>query len=47
MIGEFEFGKDNMGCNSYMGTRHLEAVQATFPEYPELGGGGSLWIQCA
>lgn len=31
---------------SYMGTRHLQAVQDTFPEYPMLGGGGSLWLQC-
>lgn len=31
---------------SYMGTRHLHAVQATFPDYPKLGGGGSLWMQC-
>ena len=31
---------------SYMGTRHLQAVQATFPDYPKLGGGGSLWMQC-
>jgi Methyltransferase domain len=29
----------------YMGTRHPEAVRATFPHYPELGGGGSFWIR--
>ena len=29
----------------FMGTRYTEAVQATFPRYPELGGGGSFWIQ--
>ncbi len=29
----------------FMGTRHTESVQATFPRYPSLGGGGSLWIQ--
>ena len=31
---------------SYMGSRHLAAVQETFPDYPRLGGGGSLWMQC-
>ncbi len=29
----------------FMGTRYTEAVQATFPRYPELGGGGSFWIR--
>jgi len=29
----------------YMGTRHTAAVQATFPRYPRLGGGGSLWLR--
>lgn len=29
----------------FMGTRHRTAVQRTFPGYPELGGGGSFWIQ--
>jgi hypothetical protein len=29
----------------FMGTRHRGAVQKTFPRYPELGGGGSLWIR--
>jgi Methyltransferase domain len=30
---------------SYMGSRHLNAVQDIFPDYPRLGGGGSLWMQ--
>jgi peptidoglycan/LPS O-acetylase OafA/YrhL len=28
-----------------MGTRHTAAVQAAFPRYPRLGGGGSFWIR--
>ena len=28
-----------------MGTRHTAAVQAVFPRFPALGGGGSLWIR--
>jgi len=28
-----------------MGTRHTAAVQATFPRYPRLGGGGSFWLR--
>lgn len=28
-----------------MGTRHSSEVQKTFPRYPRLGGGGSLWMQ--
>jgi predicted O-methyltransferase YrrM len=31
----------------FMGTRHTAAVQATFPRYPQLGGGGSLWLRRA
>jgi hypothetical protein len=30
---------------SYMGSRHMDAVHETFPDYPSLGGGGSLWMQ--
>lgn len=29
----------------FMGTRHTAAVRATFPRYPQLGGGGSLWLR--
>lgn len=29
----------------FMGTRHTAAVQATFPRYPRLGGGGSIWLR--
>ncbi len=29
----------------YMGTRHTRSLQAVFPDYPKLGGGGSLWIR--
>lgn len=29
----------------FMGTRHTKAVQAVFPHYPEVGGGGSFWIR--
>lgn len=28
-----------------MGSRHMAAVQETFPRYPKLGGGGSFWMQ--
>jgi len=31
----------------FMGTRHTAAVQAAFPRYPQLGGGGSLWLRRA
>lgn len=30
---------------SYMATRHTSAVHETFPDFPRLGGGGSLWMQ--
>jgi hypothetical protein len=30
---------------NYMGTRFTSEVQAVFPQYPSIGGGGSLWIQ--
>jgi hypothetical protein len=33
-----------MWAANFMGTRHLPAVQATFPRYPAFGGGGSFWI---
>ena len=29
----------------FMGTRNRAAVQTVFPNYPALGGGGSLWIR--
>jgi Methyltransferase domain len=29
----------------FMATRYPTAVQATFPRFPELGGGGSFWIR--
>ncbi len=29
----------------FMGTRYTSEVQETFPRYPKLGGGGSLWIK--
>lgn len=29
----------------FMGTRHRAEVQRTFPRYPELGGGGSMWLR--
>lgn len=29
----------------YMGTRHKEAVSRVFSSFPNLGGGGSLWIR--
>jgi predicted O-methyltransferase YrrM len=31
----------------FMGSRHTAAVRATFPRYPQLGGGGSLWLRRA
>jgi hypothetical protein len=34
-----------MWAAHFMGTRHMPAVQATFPRYPKLGGGGSLWLR--
>lgn len=30
---------------NYMATRYAEKVKAVFPRFPELGGGGSLWIR--
>lgn len=32
-------------AGNYMGTRYLNMVQNVFPDYPNLGGGGSIWIQ--
>ena len=29
----------------FMSTRYSNAVQETFPDFPELGGGGSFWIK--
>lgn len=29
----------------YMGTRYRGAIQETFPQYPQRGGGGSFWIR--
>jgi hypothetical protein len=29
----------------FMATRHAAAVRATFPRFPRLGGGGSLWLR--
>lgn len=29
----------------FIGTRYTAAVQAVFPRYPDLGGGGSFWIR--
>jgi predicted O-methyltransferase YrrM len=31
----------------FMGSRHTAAVRATCPRYPQLGGGGSLWLRRA
>jgi Methyltransferase domain len=28
----------------FMGSRHTKAVQETFPHFPELGGGGAMWL---
>lgn len=33
-------------ASHFMGTRYRRAVQETFPRYPNLGGGGSLWMRC-
>jgi hypothetical protein len=34
-----------MWAAHFMGTRHTTSVQATFPRYPHLGSGGSLWMR--
>lgn len=34
-----------MWAAHFMGTRHTGAVQRTFPRYPRLGGGGSMWLR--
>jgi Methyltransferase domain len=34
-----------MWASHFIGTRHMAAVQDTFPRYPKLGGGGSLWFK--
>ncbi len=36
-----------MWAAHYMATRHTEAVQAVFPRFPRLGGGGSMWLRRA
>lgn len=33
-----------MWASHFMGTRYTAEVQDTFPRYPKLGGGGSLWM---
>lgn len=42
---QFNSDWEVMWAANFMGTRHMAAVQATFPRYPELGGGGSFWIR--
>jgi hypothetical protein len=32
-------------ASHFMGTRHTTQVQSTFPRYPSLGGGGSIWLK--
>lgn len=34
-----------MWTSFFTGTRHTEAVHDTFPRFPALGGGGSVWIR--
>jgi hypothetical protein len=31
-------------ASHFMGTRYTTQVQSTFPRYPALGGGGSIWL---
>jgi hypothetical protein len=42
---QFNRSWEVMWASHFMGTRHTAATQATFPRYPELGGGGSLWLR--
>ena len=42
---QFNRAWEVMWAAHFMGTRHTQAVQATFPRYPTLGGGGSLWLR--
>jgi predicted O-methyltransferase YrrM len=42
---QFNFNWDVLWAAHFMGTRHTEAVQRTFPRFPSLGGGGSLWLR--
>lgn len=34
-----------MWAGHFMGTRYTSSVMATFPRYPLLGGGGSIWLR--
>jgi glycosyltransferase involved in cell wall biosynthesis len=43
MIGNTEW--EVIWAANFLGTRYVEAIQDTFPNYPKLGGGGSFWIQ--
>lgn len=42
---QFNRSWEVMWTSHFMGTRHTAATQATFPRYPELGGGGSFWLR--
>ena len=42
---QFNTDWEVMWAGHFMGTRHTTAVQATFPRFPKLGGGGSLWLR--
>jgi hypothetical protein len=38
-------GWEIMWAAHFMGSRYASAVQDTFPRFPSLGGGGSLWLR--
>lgn len=42
---QFNSAWEIIWASHFMGTRHTAAVQDTFPRYPKLGGGGSLWMR--
>ena len=42
---QFNMAWEIMWASHFMGTRHTAATQATFPRYPKLGGGGSIWLR--
>jgi len=42
---QFNRSWEVLWAGHFMGTRHTKVTQATFPRYPELGGGGSIWLR--
>jgi hypothetical protein len=42
---QFNSAFEVMWGSNYMATRFRKEVQAVFPRFPALSGGGSIWIK--